>query len=155
MDRTRTFAVAMLALATTGVPGAAAETPAIVMGIDTLTAIGDVTDRHRWDASDDRLDGDVRYIANPMWIEGLAVTVASVSLALDNEGGGWMGEATGLLLPPGTDRPALRSGYTAILSGHGGYAGLTAYLDIRYTGDGPGTFEGIIFAGSMPANPVQ
>lgn len=134
--------------------------PAAVDGVCTLEAVvspgtnerirheqygmEDVVHDYRWEASDPRLSGDARGRATWFgWYAPEFVAVSVVSWTFVNEHGRWTGTATGLADQASTGVDAVT------LTGHGGYAGLTAYLVFVWD-EVPARFHGVIFEGSLP-----
>jgi hypothetical protein len=108
--------------------------------------------RNVWDVDDARLDGDVTYNGNwysaPLQVDSTPVRmqIESSTYELTNPGGGWLGTATACCAvgPVGID--------TVVLTGVGGYEGLTAYLVLDWT-KWPPLIHGVIFPGPMPPTP--
>ena len=148
----------IICLALGGVPAAAQEadwreesagTSATVEGVDQQLGI---VHRHVWDFDDVRLDGDVTYNGNwysaPILVGSTPnrMQIESATYGLTNPGGSWLGTATACCAvgPVGID--------TVVLTGVGGYEGLTAYLVLDWTKQ-PRLFQGVIFPGPMPPYP--
>jgi hypothetical protein len=109
----------------------------------------------RWEASDPRLTGDLSYIADHVGYGPGSAHVANASVGAGtyevvNEGGRWSGTATEMWV----DVPRY-STHTVLLTGKGGYEGLSAYLviDIGWGYDYDRTFKGLIYPDPMPAAP--
>jgi hypothetical protein len=113
-----------------------------------------------WVASDPRLSGNVTTRARgrtfPPDFEAYggappAVFVTARTYEVVNDGGRWVGTATGLDMTEPEDIVM----DTVMLSGEGDYDGLTAYLlvDGDPNWDAP-TFSGLLFPGPMPSPPA-
>ena len=98
-----------------------------------------------WQTTDPRLTGDATYTINTRGVPDCCGIVSEAS-KLVNDGGSWLGDGKGYGI--GTER----NGFV-VLSGRGGYAGLTAFVDLA-AGDGNAwDLEGIIFPSEAPENP--
>jgi hypothetical protein len=98
---------------------------------------------NRWEASDPRLSGTSDELST--WHRYPGFDVISTSLAVENEGGRWVGTSTGMGdIGSFTD--------AAVLHGEGAYEGLTAFLIIEWVPPS-GSFIGAIFPGGMPPFP--
>jgi hypothetical protein len=99
---------------------------------------------NRWEASDPRLSGMSDELSTWHRYEP-GFELLSTSLAVENEGGRWVGTSMGM---DGT-------GFftdAAVLHGEGAYEGLTAFLIIDWVPPS-GSFIGAIFPGGMPPFP--
>ena len=107
----------------------------------TVTTDGDTTLTdgvqfvNRWEASDPRLTGDVAYTGKWLWNEPQQVQVEANHRVLENDGGRWVGSGNAIL------GPTIGNVDTVLLTGEGGYEGLTAYVIIDW-GNGPGNVRG-------------
>ena len=81
------------------------------------------------------------------------VVVQSMTYRIDNEGGSWSGQGTALVHHGGDVRRRDETNLdTVVLTGEGGYAGLSAYLLVDWTKQ-PIAIDGAIFSGTMPPAP--
>jgi len=145
----------------------ATTTPVVVSGtlecLDSTTtddeAMGQsVVTVHAWEATDERLSGEVSYGGRWQLYEQPSEDSGSVESAegvaayeIVNEGGTWMCEAARAAAP--------RSGedaHTLVFNGEDGYEGLTAYLQVDWS-TSPYQFSGLILPGEAPpyAEPAQ
>ena len=118
-----------------------------------FTAVDGFTYRNTWEASDERMTGDVIGVVNqvidPGALEtgGLPDIIMSEAIELTNDGGSWLGEGSGF---GSTDLDVVKGMYTLV--GQGGYEGLTAYVIAETVGREP-ALSGIIFPTAMPEVP--
>ena len=116
-------------------------------------AVDGFTYRNTWEASDERLAGNVTGVVNQVLDPGTAVPgqlpdiMTSMAIELANDGGSWLGEGRGFA---STDLGVVKEMYTLV--GQGGYKGLTAYAIVESTGPET-TLSGIIFPTAMPEVP--
>ena len=128
------------------------ETTATDLG-NGLIAVDGYTYRNTWEASDERITGDVIGVVNQVVDPGTSETgglpdiIMSLAIELTNDGGSWLGEGTGF---GSTDLDFVKEMYTLV--GQGGYEGLTAYVIAETTGREP-ALSGIIFPSAMPEVP--
>jgi hypothetical protein len=159
---TASLSLTVALVAASGLGAAAQGDPAAVLGWaldETHYADGESGDQdgkwvrkgvaysYRFDATDDRLDGQAiwtghghRYPTEPMF------EVQTNTWEVTNDEGGWSGMSTAVVGNGLGDTEA------AILEGSGAYEGLTAYLVMTWTRAG-GNFRGAIFPGEMPEVP--
>ena len=104
----------------------------------------------RFDSDDDRLTGDATITANwqfPDPSDGLSL-LSTRTYELTNEGGSWVGQSHSL----NADDLGV-SVEMAVLTGQGGYEGLTAYVHFDWNDDFTTNFSGVIFPGPGPEMP--
>ena len=118
-----------------------------------LTAVDGFGYRNTWEASDERLTGDVIGVVNQVVDPGASESgglpniILSEAIELTNDAGSWLGEGRGF---GSTDLGVVNEMYTLV--GQGGYEGLTAYVLFETTGREP-ALSGIIFPTAMPEVP--
>ena len=102
---------------------------------------------YRFEGSDPRLDGAAiwighgyRFPTEPMF------EVQSSTWEVTNDQGGWTGSSSAII------GNGLGDTDTVVLTGHGAYAGLTAYLVMTWSRSGA-NYRGAIFPGEMPPLP--
>jgi hypothetical protein len=99
------------------------------------------------EVSDPRLEGTVTHTLNIDDHDGQAYRVLSATWRIENEGGAWEGSEHSVILPDGS-----RTTATAVLSGEGGYAGLTALVEVTFVGFDK-EWRGVILEGGLPPLP--
>ena len=97
--------------------------------------------------SDPRLEGIVTHTLNTDDQSGRMYRVLSESWRMENAGGTWQGSEHSVILPDGS-----RTTATAVLSGEGAYAGLTALVEVTFVGFDK-EWRGVILEGSLPPLP--
>jgi hypothetical protein len=138
-------------------------TPTMVMGtIDDDAAVrrageGIVIEGIRFEMDDPRLTGTATLATNVTTDEGSSFRqtwVLGQALRLENEGGWWSGQGTGVEHTGGSANPevALLHATWPLLTGAGDYEGLSAYLIVDQS-QNPPTVEGVIYAGEPPSLP--
>ena len=95
-----------------------------------------------WNTTDDRLSGEVTY--NGSWLHAANgdISVQSGTYEVMNDAGSWLGDATAY----GSESLGIDMD-TIILTGHGAYEGLTAYVVLDFSK--PREISGVIFPGTM------
>ncbi len=100
---------------------------------------------------DPRLTGDGSVVMAERAYDGFGLISSRVEIA--NEGGSWSGNGTRVFIDgdPGIDIEQL------VLSGAGGYGGLTAilYADPEFGFRGLDSWNGVIVSGEMPGLPAE
>lgn len=106
---------------------------------------------HAWQASDERLTGEVTYggrweiYGEPSEDRGSVESSADDAFyEIVNEGGAWLCEAA-----RGPEPRTGDTGHTLVFTGEGGYEGLTAYLHVDWS-QTPYVFNGLILPGDEP-----
>jgi hypothetical protein len=99
------------------------------------------------EVSDPRLEGTVTHTLNIDDHDGQVYRVLSATWRIENEGGAWEGSEHSVILPDGS-----RTTATAVLSGEGGYAGLTALVEVTFVGFDK-EWRGVILEGGLPPLP--
>ena len=118
-----------------------------------FTAVDGFTYRNAWEASDERISGDVIGVVNRIVDPSSSVpgtlpdVIMSLAIELTNDGGSWLGEGRGFA---SSDLGVVKELYTLV--GQGGYEGLTAYAIIESTGPET-TLSGIILPTALPDMP--
>jgi len=126
----------------------------IVDGV--LEVRGVVVEDESIETSDPRMSGDLSRALN-VNVHKLGdfedVVVEIAAWRIENEGGSWSGEG-GALIHGGAEISQEESTNhdTIMLTGEGGYEGLTAYVLADWTEE-PIAVEGAVFAGEMPPPP--
>ena len=159
--RTITISILTLGLLTGSAVGVAAQPPegeaAYLTGTATISAGKCQEDAAAacplsLDASDSRLSGDgsIHMAGLPMQSDDEFVVLVDISLRVANDEGAWTGGGLLYAVPSnedavGVDQP------TWVLTGEGGYAGLTAVLRADLRPDG--SFAGVIVGAEPPAAP--
>lgn len=155
-------------LAVTGVAAVAQSEPEDAMGTSPVVVSGtleclessaegdgaagqSVLTVHAWQASDERLSGEVTYggrweiYGEPNEDTGSVEASADDALyEIVNEGGAWLCEAA-----RGPEPRTGDAGHTLVFTGEGGYEGMTAYLHVDWTQQ-PYAFSGLILPGDEP-----
>ena len=105
----------------------------------------------RFDSDDDRLTGDATITANWQFADPSGTPLlAARTYELTNEGGSWVGQSHSL----NADDLGV-SVEMAVLTGQGGYEGLTAYVIMQWSPQSSpeATFVAATFPGEMPPLP--
>ena len=114
---------------------------------DAFSTIEGVVMSWTWDASDPRLSGTATYTFNSHGYSGpLNALLDAIVVTVVNDGGSWAGTGQGI---GSMEYGAMQM---LMLTGEGGYEGLTAFLteDIK---NEMGTIRGVIVAGGLPPYP--
>ncbi len=121
-------------------------------GEPTTEAVGDVTQSRggycnpHWSFSDERLNGTVTWSASQDEYLDSGVTVGTLAISIENDGGGWRMRPRPFIESP---RYGDSSGGTWVLDGEGDYEGLVAVLlEVE-----PYTLHGFIIDGELPPPP--
>ncbi len=162
--KTTTISILALGLLAGSAVGVAAQDEVTTAAVEGTFSVGECTEAGDWsectfviEASDERLSGD-GFLRNAGAVfqgfdfggEGVIV-IANSSVRVEDADGAWSGGGPLFALPTseagalGTDQP------TWVLTGEGGYDGLTALLraDLGPEAD----FGGVIFEGDLQAAP--
>ena len=116
-------------------------------GLNEATGVAYVA---RFDSDDDRLTGDATITANwqfPDASDGLS-QLAARTYEVTNEGGSWLGQSHSFIADDLGVAVEM-----AVLTGQGGYEGLTAYVHFDWNDDFTTNFSGLIFPGAGPTVP--
>ena len=108
--------------------------------VDGIKSTSDVVHEARWTTSDERLSGDVTYNGNRLDTQG--ISIQSGTYEVINDGGTWLGDATAY----GSESLGIDMD-TIILTGHGTYEGLIAYVVLDF--GKPREITAVIFPSSM------
>ncbi len=100
-----------------------------------------------WEASDERLSGEVTYAGNWLTYAVPNMTAEAGTFVLVNEGGRWVGQTTAL-----TNESGIDDSDTIMFIGEDGYEGQTARVIIDWSTEPP-TFSGGVIPGDWPAFP--
>jgi hypothetical protein len=125
-----------------------------VSEFDDVEQVRDMLLEDSIDTSDPRVSGTVSRTVNADFhtlSDVGQVAYWTHAWRIANEGGTWTGPGTGLS-DSGSPTRAFFDTDTLLLTGEGGYAGLTAYLDLDWTQD-PVVVTGAVFAGEAPPFP--
>jgi hypothetical protein len=108
-----------------------------------------------FETDDPRLSGTAKVNMNYIQFttSELDGIVRSGLVTLTNDGGSWAGELRGFAKPGGSWHDSTH--YAFFLTGEGGYAGLSAMLNMTPSGWGVWDIEGVIAPGPLPELPTS